>query len=107
MGFLPMKWRIIHLIRPFLRMQVAGTGGTMVEDLQIRRELMRDMLGRLSGKGKKGREAAIEALAVSTEGSRSSGTCSGKRTRTSSFLPLRLSSPLRRQARKKRLSVTG
>jgi len=62
-----MKWRIIHLIRPFLRMQVAGTGGTMVEDLQIQRELMEDLLGRLSGKGKKGREAAIEALAVSTE----------------------------------------
>jgi hypothetical protein len=39
----------------------------MAEELQIQKELMEDLLGRLSGKGKKGREAAIEALAVSTE----------------------------------------
>lgn len=39
----------------------------MAEDLQIQKELMQDLLGRLSGKGKIGREAAIEALAVSTE----------------------------------------
>jgi len=39
----------------------------MTEDLQIQKELMQDLLGRLSGKGKRGREAAIEALAVSTE----------------------------------------
>jgi hypothetical protein len=47
--------------------QKTGTGGRMTEDLQIKEELMQDLLGRLSGKGKKGREAAIEALAVSTE----------------------------------------
>jgi hypothetical protein len=39
----------------------------MAEDLQIQVELVQDLLARLSGKGKKGREAAIEALAVSTE----------------------------------------
>jgi hypothetical protein len=39
----------------------------MTEDLQIQKELMADLLARLSGKGKKGKEAAIEALAVSTE----------------------------------------
>jgi len=39
----------------------------MAEELQIQKELMEDLLARLSGKGKKGREAAIEALAVSTE----------------------------------------
>jgi len=39
----------------------------MAEDLQINRDLTEDLLARLSGKGKKGREAAIEALAVSTE----------------------------------------
>ncbi len=39
----------------------------MTEELQIQKELMEDLLGRLSGKGKKGKEAAIEALAVSTE----------------------------------------
>jgi hypothetical protein len=47
--------------------QKTGTGGRMAEDLQIQEELIRDLLDRLSGKGKKGREAAIEALAVSTE----------------------------------------
>jgi hypothetical protein len=47
--------------------QETGTGGRMTEDLQIKEELMQDLLGRLSGKGKKGREAATEALAVSTE----------------------------------------
>ncbi len=64
MGFLPMRCSIIHLIRLW-QMPVAGTGGPMVEDLQIQRELMQDLLGRLQKK--KGREAAIEALAVSTE----------------------------------------
>ncbi|RPI40274.1 MAG: hypothetical protein EHM53_02710 [Methanoregulaceae archaeon] len=39
----------------------------MAEELQIQKDLMEDLLGRLSGKAKKGREAAIEALAVSTE----------------------------------------
>jgi hypothetical protein len=39
----------------------------MAEELQIQRELMEDLLARLSGKGKAGRETAIEALAVSTE----------------------------------------
>jgi hypothetical protein len=39
----------------------------MAEELQIQKDLMEDLLARLSGKGKKGREAAIEALAVSTE----------------------------------------
>ena len=39
----------------------------MVEELQIEKDLVADLLARLSGKGKKGREAAIEALAVSTE----------------------------------------
>lgn len=39
----------------------------MTEALPIQEELIADLLARLSGKGKKGREAAIEALAVSTE----------------------------------------
>jgi hypothetical protein len=39
----------------------------MTDNLQIQKELMQDLLARLSGTGKKGREAAIEALAVSTE----------------------------------------
>ena len=39
----------------------------MAEELQLQKELMEDLLARLSGKGKKGKEAAIEALAVSTE----------------------------------------
>jgi hypothetical protein len=39
----------------------------MAEELQIEKDLIEDLLARLSGKGKKGREAAIEALAVSTE----------------------------------------
>jgi len=39
----------------------------MADELQIHRDLTEDLLARLSGKGKKGREAAIEALAVSTE----------------------------------------
>jgi len=39
----------------------------MAEELQIQEDLVEDLLARLSGKGKKGREAAIEALAVSTE----------------------------------------
>jgi hypothetical protein len=39
----------------------------MAEELQIEKDLVEDLLSRLSGKGKKGREAAIEALAVSTE----------------------------------------
>jgi hypothetical protein len=39
----------------------------MAEELQIEKDLVEDLLARLSGKGKNGREAAIEALAVSTE----------------------------------------
>jgi hypothetical protein len=39
----------------------------MAEDLQIQEDLIRDLLERLSGKGTKGKETAIEALAVSTE----------------------------------------
>jgi hypothetical protein len=39
----------------------------MAEELQIQKDLIEDLLARLSEKGKKGREAAIEALAVSTE----------------------------------------
>jgi len=39
----------------------------MAEELQLQEELVRDLLARLSGTGKKGKEAAIEALAVSTE----------------------------------------
>ena len=39
----------------------------MAEELQIEKDLVEDLLARLSGKGKKGREAAIEALAMSTE----------------------------------------
>ena len=39
----------------------------MAEELQIEKDLVEDLLARLSEKGKKGREAAIEALAVSTE----------------------------------------
>jgi len=39
----------------------------MADELQIEKDLVEDLLARLSGKGKKGREAAIEALAVSTE----------------------------------------
>lgn len=39
----------------------------MAEVLQTEKDLVEDLLARLSGKGKKGREAAIEALAMSTE----------------------------------------
>jgi hypothetical protein len=39
----------------------------MAEELQIEKDLVEDLLARLAGKGKKGREAAIEALAVGTE----------------------------------------
>jgi hypothetical protein len=39
----------------------------MAEELQIEQDLVEDLLARLAGKGKNGREAAIEALAVSTE----------------------------------------
>jgi hypothetical protein len=39
----------------------------MAEELQIQKDLTEDLLSRLSEKGKRGREAAIEALAVSTE----------------------------------------
>ena len=39
----------------------------MTEALQIQEDLVEDLLARLSENGKKGREAAIEALAVSTE----------------------------------------
>ncbi|PKL57188.1 MAG: hypothetical protein CVV34_07465, partial [Methanomicrobiales archaeon HGW-Methanomicrobiales-5] len=39
----------------------------MAEDSQIHKELMQDLLARLSGTGTNGREAAVEALAVSTE----------------------------------------
>jgi len=39
----------------------------MAEELQIEKDLVEDLLSRLSAKGKKGWEAAIEALAVSTE----------------------------------------
>ncbi|MDO8873632.1 MAG: hypothetical protein Q7V05_13030 [Methanoregula sp.] len=39
----------------------------MTEDLPIQEELIQDLLARLSGKGKQGRETAIEALAISTE----------------------------------------
>ena len=39
----------------------------MTEVLQIQKDLVEDLLARLSEKGKKGKEAAIEALAVSTE----------------------------------------
>lgn len=39
----------------------------MAEELQIQKDLTEDLLARLLEKGKKGRETAIEALAVSTE----------------------------------------
>jgi hypothetical protein len=39
----------------------------MAEELQIQKDLIEDLLARLSAKGKKGKETAIEALAVSTE----------------------------------------
>ncbi len=39
----------------------------MVENLRIEQDLMEDLLVRISAQGKKGREAALEALAVSTE----------------------------------------
>lgn len=42
-------------------------GDRVTQDLKINVELMEDLLARLSGKGKQGRETAIEALAVSTE----------------------------------------
>jgi hypothetical protein len=47
--------------------QKTGTGGRMAEELQIEKDLVEDLLARLSGKGKKGKETAVEALAVSTE----------------------------------------
>ncbi len=42
-------------------------GERVTEDLKIKVELMEDLLARLSGTGKQGKETAIEALAVSTE----------------------------------------
>jgi len=39
----------------------------MVENLRIEQDLMEDLLVRLSEQGEKGREAALESLAVSTE----------------------------------------
>ena len=39
----------------------------MADELTIEKDLVEDLLFRLSAKGKKGKEAAIEALAVSTE----------------------------------------
>lgn len=39
----------------------------MTEALQIQEDLVEDLLARLSEKGGEGREAAVEALAVSTE----------------------------------------
>jgi hypothetical protein len=39
----------------------------MAEEVQIEKDLVEDLLARLSAKGTKGKEAAIEALAVSTE----------------------------------------
>ena len=39
----------------------------MAEELQIEKDLVEDLLARLSAKGMKGKEAAVEALAVSTE----------------------------------------
>jgi hypothetical protein len=39
----------------------------MAEVLQIQKDLMEDLLARLSANGKKGKETAIEALAVSTQ----------------------------------------
>jgi len=39
----------------------------MVENLRIEQDIIEDLLLRLSEKGRKGKEAAIEALAVSTE----------------------------------------
>jgi len=39
----------------------------MAEYLRIEEDLVKDLLARLSGEGTKGKEAAIEALAVSTE----------------------------------------
>jgi hypothetical protein len=62
----PPEISIINLTR-FPGHRRPGQRGKMTENLQIQKELMQDLLGRLSGKGKKGREVAIEALAVSTE----------------------------------------
>ena len=42
-------------------------GERVTEDLKIKVELMEDLLTRLSGKGKQGKETAVEALVVSTE----------------------------------------
>jgi hypothetical protein len=39
----------------------------MAEQLPTEKDLVEDLLARLAGKSRKGREAAIEALAVSTE----------------------------------------
>jgi hypothetical protein len=64
-GLLPVRWSIIHWIQARADAQEAGTGGKMVENLPIEQDLVKDLLGRLST-GKKGREAAIEAIAVST-----------------------------------------
>jgi len=93
----------------------------MTEELQIQKELMEDLLGRLSGKGKKGKEAAIEALAVSTEDEdwrpdeliRQGGVeiirdlLFGEEPAYRALCPGDLSSPLQLQAMRKRLSVTA
>jgi hypothetical protein len=39
----------------------------MTETLRVEQDLISDLLARLSDNGRKGKEAAIEALAVSTE----------------------------------------
>jgi hypothetical protein len=41
-------------------------GGIMAEDLQIQQDITKDLLDRITSSSRKGREGAVEALAVST-----------------------------------------
>jgi hypothetical protein len=65
--FSTMRSSIINHTRSAETKKRPANGGKMAEDLQIHVELTKDLLARLSGKGKQGRETAIEALAISTE----------------------------------------
>ena len=54
--FLSMRFEYHPSDTVFLCIQETGTGGKMADELQIQKELIQDLLFRLSGKGKQGRE---------------------------------------------------
>jgi|GEM_PF-4119906 hypothetical protein len=90
----------------------------MVENLRIEQDLIEDLLVRISRQGKKGREAALEALAVSTEdddwrpdelikqgGIKIIMNLLKEKICTLSFQPWKLLSLLRHPGRQNRLSM--